>query len=31
VLLRGGARAGELVRARLTGVRDVDLEAERAD
>ena len=31
VLLRGGARAGELLRARLTGVRDVDLEAERAD
>jgi len=31
VLLRGAARAGELVRARLTGVRDVDLEAERAD
>jgi ribosomal protein S12 methylthiotransferase len=29
VLLRGAARAGELVRARIVGVRDVDLEAER--
>jgi ribosomal protein S12 methylthiotransferase len=31
VLVRGAARAGELIRARLTGVRDVDLEAERVD
>ena len=29
VLLRGGANAGELVPARIVGVRDVDLEAER--
>ncbi|HTO71415.1 MAG TPA: 30S ribosomal protein S12 methylthiotransferase RimO [Myxococcota bacterium] len=29
VLLRAGAQPGELVRARLCGVRDVDLEAER--
>jgi len=28
VLLRGGARAGEFVRARIVGARDVDLEAE---
>ena len=28
VLIRGGARAGELVRARIVGARDVDLEAE---
>ena len=28
VLLRGGARAGEFVRARITGARDADLEAE---
>ena len=31
VLVRGAARTGELIRARLTGVRDVDLEAERVD
>jgi len=30
VLLRGGARAGEFVRARISGARDVDLEAEPA-
>jgi ribosomal protein S12 methylthiotransferase len=28
VLLRGEARTGELVQARITGLRDVDLEAE---
>jgi ribosomal protein S12 methylthiotransferase len=31
VLLRGGAEVGALVAARITGVRDVDLEAVRAD
>jgi tRNA A37 methylthiotransferase MiaB len=28
VLLRGAARTGEFVEARVTGLRDVDLEAE---
>jgi ribosomal protein S12 methylthiotransferase len=30
IVLRGGARAGEIVRARVTGVRRLDLEAEPA-
>ena len=30
VLLRGGARAGEFIRARIVGARDVDLEGELA-